>query len=270
MEITSTGFLSETLFQQYSGLVRDLGDCIVVRTPDNHDFWFGNYLLLPAPPEMAEIAGWIARFDDVFADVPAVLHQCLQWSDDGCDTKMMRAEFERLGWAFDQTSVLAATKTEAVREAPEGLDCREIFGEEDWINLVDLQVRTRPEGFVEKTYRAFKSTQAAQYQKLVSEGRGHGYGGFKGGELVAGMGIFHREGISRFQEVCTHPDHRRQGICAALVHYVSGKEQVARAGNKMVILADQGEPAERIYKSLGYREVEQLQSVVLRPKGWDG
>jgi predicted GNAT family acetyltransferase len=84
------------------------------------------------------------------------------------------------------------------------------------------------------------------------------------------MGIFHHKNISRFQEVSTHPDHRRQGICAALVHHVSCAEQAARVGNQMVILADRGEPAERIYKSLGYAEVEQIQSVVLRPIGWEG
>jgi len=156
-----------------------------------------------------------------------------------------------------------------VRAAPEGVVFREISGAEAWGKVLDNQVATRPEGFIEESYRAYKSTQMVAFQKLVLAGRGYWFGAFKGAELVADMGIFHREGISRFQEVSTHPDHRRQGICAALVHYVSGQEQAARLGNKMVILADRGEPAERIYKSLGYAEIEQIQSAVLRPKGWD-
>ncbi|NOR61750.1 MAG: GNAT family N-acetyltransferase [Rhodobacteraceae bacterium] len=270
MDITSIGFLSETLFQRYSGIVRDLGDCIEVRTPANYDFWFGNYLLLDGPPAVPEIAGWTARFEAAFIDAPAVRHKCLQWPDDGRDTSAMRTEFERLGWEFDQTSVLAATESQAVRKPPEGVVFREVLGAEDWGKMLTLHVLTRPDGFSEVAYRAFKTKRLEEFQALISAGRGHWHGAFKGAELVADMGIFHREGISRFQEVSTHPEHRRQGICAALVHYVSCAEQVARRGNRMVILADKGEPAERIYKRCGYAEIEQIQSVVLRPKGWAG
>ncbi len=98
MDITSVGFLSETLFQRYSGSVQDRGDCIEVRTPANYDFWFGNYLLLSTPPDAAEIEGWITRFKALFADALEVKHMCLQWTDDGRDTRAMRFEFERLDW----------------------------------------------------------------------------------------------------------------------------------------------------------------------------
>jgi len=270
MEITSTGFLSETLFQQYNGIVRNLGDCIEVRTPDNYDFWFGNYLLLAGPPKVAELAGWIARFEAAFSDVPQVRHKCLQWLDDGSATDATRAKFERLGWTFDQTSVLSATHSKALRPPPIGVSYREISSAEDWEKVLAHHVLTRPDGFEEMAYKRFKINRLSVFRKLIASGYGQWYGAFKGAELVADMGIFHREGISRFQEVSTHPYHRRQGICAALVHHVSSKEQAARPGNRMVILADRGEPAERIYKRLGYVEIEQMQSVVLRPKGWDG
>ncbi len=270
MEITSIGFLSETLFQRYNGLVRDHGDCIEVRTPDNYDFWFGNYLLLAGPPDVPDISGWTMRFDTAFFDAAEVQHKCLQWLDDGRDTRVMRAEFERLGWEFDQTSVLCAIKSKALRPAPEGLRFRNISSVSDWDKVLEHHVLTRPDGFAEAAYRAFKIKRLAVYKALLAAGHGHWYGAFKGAELVADMGIFHRKNISRFQEVSTHPDHRRQGICAALVHYASCAEQAVRPGNKMVILADRGEPAERVYKSLGYAEIEQMQSVVLRPNGWDG
>ncbi len=144
------------------------------------------------------------------------------------------------------------------------------MGADDWDKVLAHQVLTRPEGFAIEVYKLFKTKRLAGFRALIAAGHGQWYGAFKGSELVADMGIFHLNDISRFQEVSTHPDHRRQGICAALVHYVSCAEQAARPGNRMVILADRGEPAERIYKRLGYGEIEQMQSVVLRPKGWDG
>lgn len=267
MHITSLGFQSETLFQHYHGIVRDHGDFIEVRTPENPTFWFGNYLLLPAPPTVADIPAWAARFDTCFADAPEVVHKCLQWPDTGADT---RAAFEQLGWEFDQATVLMATHTKAARQAPENVAFRPIESNDDWARVLEQQIASRPEGFAETPYRAFKEKRLALFRKLQADGRGQWYGAFKGAELVADMGIFHRNGISRFQDVSTHAAHRRQGICSALVHYVSTQEQAQNPGNQMVIIADAGEPAERIYKRVGYREVEQIQSVVLRPKGWDG
>jgi len=269
MDITSIGFLSETMFQRYNGIVHDHGTFTEVRTPDNYTFWFGNYLLLPSPPVVAMVPGWIAKFDACFADAPEVAHKCLQWPDAG-GSAATRTEFERLGWEFDQTSVLVATNTAPVRPAPPGVVFRRIKSDLDWTQVLEQQVASRPEGFGGALYRAYKQKRLAFFRGLQDAGRGAWYGAFKGTELVADMGIFHRDGISRFQEVSTHPAHRRQGICAALVHHVSTAEQAQEPGNRMVILADAGEPAERIYTRLGYREVEQIQSVVLRPKGWDG
>ena len=268
MDITSIGFLSETLFQQYNGLVQDHGQYTEVRTPHNLTFWFGNYLLLANRPDIKDIPDWIQRFDATFANTPEVLHKCLQWPDDGQNAQALRAEFERLGWEFDQCSVLSTKQTKARRTPPTGIEFREITKPCDWAQVLEHQVLTRPDDFAEAPYRDHKIKRLQTFKKLVSEGRGHWYGAFKGDALVADMGIFNREGVSRFQEVSTHPDHRRQGICAALVHHVSCAEQAARPGNQMVILADKGEPAERIYKSLGYVEIEQIQSVVLRPEGW--
>jgi len=269
MEITSVGFLSETLFQRYNGIVQDHGRYTEVRTPANLTFWFGNYLLLPAAPGVADIPAWINKFDATFEETPEVMHKCLQWPDDGREVRATRAEFERLGWAFDQASVLATKRSTPARIAPQSVKFREISAAREWAQVLEHQVLTRPENFAEDPYRVFKIKRLENFRELIANGYGHWYGAFQGDDLVADMGIFHRAGVSRFQEVSTHPAHRRQGICSALVHFVSCAEQQARPGNQMVILADAGEPAERIYKNVGYREIEQIQSVVLRPKGWD-
>ena len=205
MKITSTGFLSETMFQQFDGVVRDHGTYIEVRTPKNLTFWFGNYLLLAGPPDVAEIPHWIAEFNASFSDAPDVLHKCLQWPDTGVETTALRAEFERLGWVIDQASVLSAETTKPVRAVPAGVVFRKIEHEADWAQVLEHQVATRADSFAEVPYRAFKIKRLAFFRGLQHAGHGAWYGAFKGGTLVADMGIFHRAGISRFQEVSTHP-----------------------------------------------------------------
>lgn len=265
MEITSIGFLSETMFQRFDGVVRDHGDFVEVRTPKNHAYWFGNYLLLAEPPKVRDVSHWITCFDTCFEDAPEVRHKCLQWSGSGQDADALRTEFERLGFRFGQAVVLAATETVLARPALEAVTFRKLSGDLDWQQALENQILCGNAGIPAGEYRAFKLKQMENFRRLQAEGKGAWYGAFKGRTLVADMGIFHRENISRFQSVGTHPDHRRQGICATLVHHVSNATQAQHTGNRMVIVADAGEPAERVYKSLGFAEIEQMQSAVLPP-----
>ena len=266
MEITSIGFLSETMFQRFDGIVRDHGDFVEVQTPRNPAYWFGNYLLLGGPPEARDVLHWVTRFDACFADVPEVLHKCLQWSGVGLDGAALRAAFEQLGFRFEQAVVLAATETSLPRPARDGVAFRKLSDDFEWQQALENQILCGNAGIPAGEYRAFKVKQMENFRRLQSAGKGAWYGAFKGIVLVADMGIFHRENVSRFQSVGTHPDHRRQGICAGLVHHVSCETQAQYPGNQMVIDADAGEPAERVYKNVGFVEIEQMQSAVLAPK----
>ncbi len=48
---THPGFATDLLFDRYQGNVVDHEQFWAVRTPDAPDYYFGNYLLLPFPPQ---------------------------------------------------------------------------------------------------------------------------------------------------------------------------------------------------------------------------
>jgi hypothetical protein len=54
VRITSLGFRTDVALRVLEGAkVTDRGDYLIIRTPDNPDFWWGNFLLLarlPGPP----------------------------------------------------------------------------------------------------------------------------------------------------------------------------------------------------------------------------
>src|SRR6202030_1284769 len=51
MELMSLGFRTDVALRVAEGAeVTDRGDCLVVRSPDNPAFWWGNFLLLAAWP----------------------------------------------------------------------------------------------------------------------------------------------------------------------------------------------------------------------------
>src|ERR1700759_803480 len=48
--------------------VTDHADHVVVRSPGNPGFWWGNFILLPAAPQPREAAGWLAGFTELFPE----------------------------------------------------------------------------------------------------------------------------------------------------------------------------------------------------------
>ena len=63
MRIKSLGFRTDVALRVLEGAeVIDRGDHLVVRSPDNPGFWWGNFLLLDAPPGRGTADAWLARF----------------------------------------------------------------------------------------------------------------------------------------------------------------------------------------------------------------
>jgi hypothetical protein len=75
MQVTSLGFRTDVALRVGEGAeVADRGDYLVVRTPDNPDYWWGNFLLLAAWPEPGTGDRWLARFA---AEFPLAQHIAL-------------------------------------------------------------------------------------------------------------------------------------------------------------------------------------------------
>ena len=91
---------------------------------------------------------------------------------------------------------------------------------------------------------------------MIDAVRGCWFGVCEGAELVADAGVFWRDGIGRFQNVETHPAHRRQGICGTLVHNASMHALNHPDVNRAVMEANEGRGAARIYESLNFDPVE--------------
>ena len=58
--------------------IEDRGDHLVVRSPHNPTFWWGNFLLLERAPTNADVPRWIDRFQSTFPDA---LHRAFGIAD---------------------------------------------------------------------------------------------------------------------------------------------------------------------------------------------
>ena len=72
------------------------------------------------------------------------------------------------------------------------------------------------------------------------------------------MGIFVGNGLARYQEVQTAESHRGRGIASALL-VVAGRWARAKSEDvPLVIVADAGTPAGRLYRRMGFALAETL------------
>lgn len=258
MDVRSLGFRTDLALLQLAGsVVDDRGDHLVVRTPHNPRFWWGNFLLLERVPMAADTDRWIERFRTEF---PGAEHMALGF--DGADgTVDDLAAFAERGVRCEALTVMSAS---AVNEPPrpnrEAL-YRQLRSHDDWAQSVELRVACNNEQ-EERAYREFATLKVATNRTLAEAGHGGWFGAFLDGQLVAQMGLFAAgAGLARFQAVETHPEFRGQGLAGTLVHQVSRYGFGQLGAKTLVMVADPLYLAVRVYRSVGFLDDEsQLQA----------
>jgi GNAT superfamily N-acetyltransferase len=255
MDVRSLGFRTDlTLLQLGGSLVEDRGTHLVVRTPENPTFHWGNFVLLARPPEPGTGRHWLEVFEQ---ELPEARHRTFGVDGSAGSTGDL-APFADLGFGTDASTVMTAT---AVHEPPHPhptATVRPLVSDADWQQQVALSMAGEDEHFSEQ----FATRRAAAHRRNAEAGHGAWFGAFLAGRLAASMGIFEAgSGVARFQEVKTHPDARGQGLAGTLVH-AAGRHALDEMGAAtLVMVADPDYLAIRIYRSVGFADTErQLQA----------
>ena len=261
MEIRSLGFRTDlALLQRTGSEVDDRGTHLVVRTPANPTYYWGNFLLLGQPPVPGGEREVIGAFHTEFPDAQHVSIG-IDTTDDPGDLQAWRDA----GMEVDVATVLTATTMVQPLAPLAQVEVRALESDEDWEQRAHLSVATNP-GASQDGHLVFARARNAQERLLVDTGDGARFGGFVDGVLVSTAGIFRLEpGLARFQTVETHPDHRRQGIGAAVVH-AAGRHALDVLGTEqLVIVADTDADAIRIYRRLGFEDTQRQVMLERRP-----
>ena len=258
MLITSLGFRTDVTLRALEGAeVTDRGDWLVVRTPGNPDYWWGNFLLLARVPAPGHGREWLARFA---AEFPAARHVAL-----GVDTTEdagIPGEFAAAGLRADRATVLTTARTRPPAHPSTGAEIRPLQGDADWRQSVDLAIRC----FDGERGDYLERRQAAR-RRLTETGAGTWFGAFDNGRLLAQLGLFDvGRGYARYQHVETDPAARRRGLAGTLVWTAGryGREVLGAA--TLVIVADPADVAIRVYRGCGFTARESQLSFE-RPSG---
>ena len=225
MTIRSLGYRTDLFFFRADAVVEDRGGFLVVRSPDNPTYYWGNFLLLDGAPRKGDLERWRTLFAREF---PESGHVALGWDD------------------------------------PEGT-LGEIQPFLDAGFVLENHVATRGEEHEEASYRVYAAGKIRMYRKLLAEGRGLWFGAFIDGRLAGDLGLFVFEGVGRFQTVGTHPDFRRRGVCGTLVYEAALQGLREMGAETLVMVADAQGHAAAIYESVGFAPTERQVGLTLRP-----
>ncbi|WP_433157361.1 GNAT family N-acetyltransferase [Kribbella sp. CA-247076] len=260
--INSLGFRTDLLLLELGGSdLADTGEYVVVRSPDNPHFWWGNFLLFRTPFAPGDVQ---RRLDAFRAEFPAAEHVAL-----GIDTAdgVVGAEDEVVAAGFDIGRDVVMTASAVVPPARPNDEStyRRLTSEDDWEQLVQLGLATAPME-VDDLYAEFTRRRVASKRKLVAAGHGTWFGAFDGDRLQSSLGlVFDGRGLARFQSVQTHPDDRNRGIASTLVHRASTYGLTEGGARTLVMVADPEYLAIRLYRALGFTDTETQLQLSIRP-----
>lgn len=265
MQLQSLGYATDLILTELDRSVRDRGEYLVVRTPANPGFYWGNLLVFRKPPAEGDLERWDALFREEFANDAEVHHRTFGWDTVAGEAGLIEP-FVAAGYMAVNDPVLAMDEPPEPRALAEGVVARELDGDADWECFRELN-RAADERDTEEdpSYALFKRRQRDGYRRLVEGGLGSWFGAFQGERMVAGCGLFGRGATRRFQSVETHPDFRRRGLCSGLIREVCRRGLAQDGARRLVIVAGDGEPAEQIYKRIGFRELQRQMGAFLRP-----
>ena len=263
MDVRSLGFRTDLALLELGGSeIDDRGDHLVIRTPHNPSYFWGNFVLVRRPPAPVEAEHWLATFADAF---PAARHVSLGF-DITSGTRQDLAAFHAAGLCTDASTVMTAPTVHAPQRPNTDVEVRPLSRDGDWAQLVDLEMACNEDGYPEELHLPFVRAKVQTSRELAQAGVGAWFGGFLNGRLVSSMGLVSASaGLARFQSVQTAPDARGRGIAGTLVHRTSQYGFGELGARTLVMVADPEYLAIRIYRSVGFEATEVQLQVESRP-----
>lgn len=250
--------------------VTDHGDHLVVRTPQNPDFYWGNFLLARDAERANDVEHCLGLFRSAF---PGATHVAI-----GLLGRADPTAWGPAGVEIGTEDVLVATSPPQV-ERPAGYQIAQFHDDASWAQAADFIVAQTladlgfPASGMTPAQRdhvgvltSFERRRVATRRALADSGRAAFFGAFADGQLVSDLGIVLLDpdpggglppdpqlaGTARYQTIRTHPAHRRRGLASALIAHAARWAQ-QRGALRFVLVADAGTAAAKLYRGLGFQ-----------------
>lgn len=255
MEVQSLGYRTDLIFPKFDGQILDRGSYLVILTPTNPTYYWGNFLLFSKPPNDGDLENWKAIFSKEIGSRLSVEHFAFGWDTVTGELGEVKP-FLGEGFDLNQSVVLSTQQVTIPPKYNHEVVIRPLTEDWEWEQATQNQIACREPGHNLEGFQVFKRDQMLRYRQMTNAGLGLWFGAFLEKQLVAELGVFVAEGYGRFQQVGTHPAYRRRGICGALVYQASRYAFEHLKVKTLVMVADENYHAAKIYESVGFQPKE--------------
>ncbi|HEX2176798.1 MAG TPA: GNAT family N-acetyltransferase [Nocardioidaceae bacterium] len=256
MDVRSLAFRTDLALLTLAGSeFEDRGSHLVVRTPNNPGYRWGNFYLLGRPPHADEVDAIIATYD---ADFPRSPHRAFG-VDGTANQREALVPLASVGLRIDRATVMTATAVHPPPRPNTEAAYRPLTSDDDWAQRVEVSIAVEEDDDEAETegYLAFATQRALDDRALCEAGHGAWWGAFVDGRLVSVMGLVNTgDGLARYQSVETRPRFRGRGLAGTLVHRVAAYGFDEMGARTLVMVADPEYAAIRIYRSVGFDGTE--------------
>jgi GNAT superfamily N-acetyltransferase len=226
--------------------VEDHGDHVVVRTPQNPLFHWGNCIFVADPGAVDDAAKWVGVFGSAVPDADWVAIGLVQMPAD-------ESEWTRRGMELELDDVLATATPPRRTAPPDGYRVHALRSDDDWEQFVrrDLAYNEETGQYERQAHERFARARVQAYRKLSERDVAMFVGAFLEDELVGELGIVRCGQTARYQTVGTDPAHRGRGICSHLLG-VAATRAAEWGCQRWVIVTAATNPAGRVYRRAGF------------------
>ncbi len=263
-EDTSPGAYSDVRVLPPGCLFAASGERLFVRCPERENFWFGNFALLRDPPRQdsewqALRQGWQRHIGDR-CRVPKIV---FQWDEAGPEP-FDQALPTVFGTGIELFSARVMALDRPVPPPPPGsyrflrLERRTDFDQALRIVLADLAGSPQ-----DAATGDFIEWQHRRRWEAVSAGRAVWFGLMREDELVVHCGLADAGSLGRYRDVITAHRYRRRGLAERLCRAVAHEAMAEGRFSRLIIVAESGSSAERIYARPGFRTIGYQYALVI-------
>jgi GNAT superfamily N-acetyltransferase len=247
MRDLSPGWVTDLAVLRHMGsTVEDRDDHLVVRTPLNPDFHWGNCLFVGDEDTVDDAPRWVKTFHAALPEATWVAIGLARMPDDA-------TAWAGLGLDLELGDVLTTRRLPRQTPRPAGYEVRPLTGE-DWVQSISrgLAENKRTGVYELASHERFVRAQVEGRRAMSERGVAAFFGAFADDVLVADLGIVRCGSMARYQSVATDEEHRRRGLAS---HLLGIAAQWAAAGgcDHWVIVTESTNPAGRVYRRAGFQ-----------------
>ncbi len=246
MRDLSPGWATDLAVLEFSGSVVDeRGDHLVVRTPTNPDYHWGNCLFVLDEAAVDDAERWVTTFNAAFPNSSWVAIGLARMSSDA-------VAWTALGVELELDDVLTTRGQPLESALPAGYSVRQL-GDDDWEQSISQAIAENERTGEEErdSYERFIRAKMQTRRSISEQGVAAFFGAFHDGTLVADLGIVRCGTTARYQAVGTDLEHRGRGLASHLLG-VAGAWAAQRGCDQWVIVTEATNPAGRVYRKAGF------------------